>query len=494
MGRFKNKVIQLFSTVLAVCFLTAALPIGALAMEVDYETLSICGGFIRVNRYTGVLQSSNMTLSGDLVIPEEIHGVKITSIADTAFARCEALTSVTIPSSVQSIGDQAFTSCLSLKSAKISEGVTTMGKEVFRYCYSLTDVSLPSTLTAVEDYSFDRCLKLESISIPSGVKRIGSYAFANCDKLASVSLPDTVVSMGDYCFCNCTALTDVSIPAGIPTIPTALFSGCSALEKLVLPNGVESVSGLAFRGCKNLKALSLPDSVTSIRASAFDDCGNVTFYVNAGSYSQAFAAANKIPFELGNLEPDDPNDGPGNYPATPFTDDKNHWARKYIEWAYAKGYFAGTTSSTFSPDAPVNRGMLVSLLYRMEGSPAAGTSSFNDIAAKAYYANAVAWGESTKVVSGVGDGKFAPAQNITREQLAAMLFRYAQYKGMDTSARGDLSQYKDTSRISKFAGTAMAWAVGSGIVSGKGSATLDPRGNATRAEAAVMLQKFDSLR
>lgn len=494
MGRFRKRAMKLLSAALAACVLAAALPMGALAIEVDYETLAICGGFIRVNRYTGVLQSSNQTLTGDLVIPEEIHGVKITSIADSAFYGCEALTSVTVPASVQSIGDQAFTSCLSLKTAKIAEGVTSMGKDVFRYCYALTDVSLPSTLNAVEDYAFEKCLKLESISIPDGVEHIGNYAFANCDKLTSVSLPDSVTSLGDYCFNNCTALTDVSIPAGISTIPTAFFSGCSALEKVVLPNGVESISGLAFRSCKSLKVLSLPDSITSIRASAFDGCGNVTFYVNAGSYSQAFAAANKIPFELGTLKPDDPEDDPGNYPATPFTDDKNHWARKYIEWAYAKGYFAGTTTSTFSPDAPVNRGMLVSLLYRMEGSPATGTSSFNDVAAKAYYANAVAWGESTKVVSGVSEGRFAPAQNITREQLATMLFRYAEYKGMDTSKRGDLSQYKDTARISNFAGAAMAWAVGSGIINGKGNATLDPRGNATRAEAAVMLQKFDSLK
>ncbi len=494
MGTFINKMRKALSALLAVCFLAAALPVGALAIEVDYETVAICGGFIRVNRYTGVLQSSTQNLTGDLVIPEEVHDVKITSIADSAFYGCEALNSVTVPSSVQSIGDQAFMSCLALKSVTISEGVRSLGKDVFRYCYSLTDVSLPSTLTAVQDYSFNRCIALTSISIPSGVRSLGNYAFAECGKLVSVSLPDTLVSMGDYCFSDCSALTSVNLPAGLSEIPTALFSGCSSLQKLVLPDGVQSISGLAFRSCRSLSSLSLPNSVTSIRASAFDDCGNVTFHVNAGSYAQAFAAANKIPFELGLLDPDPkPDDGPGNYPATPFTDDKNHWARKYVEWAYAMGYFAGTGPTTFSPNAPVNRGMMVSLLYRMEGSPAAGTSSFSDVSSKSYYAGAVAWAESVKVVSGITADRFAPAQNISREQLAAMLFRYAQYKGMDTSKRGDLSQFKDTARISSYAGTAMAWAVGSGIISGKGNATLDPRGNATRAEAAVMLQKFSTL-
>lgn len=493
MTRFKNRIKKIFCALTAICMITAT-SVGAAAMEVDYETISIAGGFIRVNRYTGVLQGSTENISGDLVIPSEAAGVKITSIADSAFYGREGLTSVTVPASVQTIGDQAFTSCLSLKSVKISEGVTSMGKDVFRYCYSLTDVSLPGTLTSIKDYAFHKCIALESIEIPDGVQAVGNYAFADSPKLTSVSLPDSVASVGDYCFSNCEALTSVNLPSGLSVVPTALLSGCSSLEKLVLPEGIESISGLAFRGCSSLRTISLPDSVTSIRASAFDGCSNVTFYVNAGSYSQAFAAANKIPFKLGTLSADKPTTGGdlGSYASTPFTDDKNHWARKYVEWAYAKGYFSGTTTTTFSPDAYVNRGMLVSVLYRMEGSPDAGTSGFKDVSAKAYFAPAVAWAESNKIVSGITATEFKPTLNVTREQLVTMLYRYAQNKGMDTSVRGDLSQFKDTSRISNFAGTAMSWAVGCGIINGY-NAKLEPRGNATRAQAAVMLQKFESL-
>lgn len=495
MTKLNNKLKKVFSALTAVCIIVSA-NIGAAAMEVDYETISIAGGFIRVNRYTGVLQGSTENITGDLVIPSEAAGVQIMSIADSAFYGREGLTSVTIPSSVKSIGDQAFTSCLSLKSVTIEDGVTSMGKDVFRYCYSLTDVDLPDTLTAIEDYAFQKCIALESIKIPDGVQKIGSYAFADSTKLQSVSLPNSVETIGDYCFNNCTALASVNLPSAMSTVPTAMLSGCSSLEKVVVPEGVESISGLAFRGCSSLRTISLPDSVTAIRASAFDGCSNVTFYVNAGSYSQAFAAANKIPFELGTLSDDDPSSGDdnlGSYPSTPFTDDKNHWARKYIEWAYAKGYFAGTSASTFSPNARVNRGMMVALLYRMDGSPDAGTSKFTDVSPKAYYASAVAWAEENGIVSGVSATQFKPADNITLEQMASMLYRYAKYKGMDTSVGGDLSKFKDTAQISNFAGIAMTWAVGTGIIVGSNQAMLNPKGLATRAQAAVMLQKFENL-
>ncbi len=495
--RFAEMARRAASLFLAVCLLSAALPLKALAdgITVNYVTLGICGGFIRVNQYTGVLDNVANDLVGDLVIPAEVEGVKITAIGPQAFYDQVKLTSVTVPPSVKTIGDGAFSACTSLKSVKIPEGVTYLGKEAFRYCYSLTEVSLPSTLAEINDYTFSSCLALPSITVPSGVDRLGDYAFSNCEKLVSVSLPATVVAAGTYCFSGCKALKEINLPVGFTNLPTALFSGCSALEKLIVPEGVQRISDLVFQGCAGLRSLSLPDSVTGISGSAFSGCSNqLTFYVNAGSNAQAFAAANNIPYKKLEELPDVPDDGVGNYPETPFTDDKGHWAQDYVEWAYALGYIAGTSDTTFSPGMPISRGQIVTILYRMEGCPSVKASSFTDLAAGKYYVDGVAWAESTKVVSGIGNGKFGPNLNITREQLAAMLYRYAGYKGKSTSARGNLSEFRDNADVSNFAGTAMSWAVGSGIISGKSNAMLDPKGNASRAEAAVMLQKFTTLK
>lgn len=209
-----------------------------------------------------------------------------------------------------------------------------------------------------------------------------------------------------------------------------------------------------------------------------------------------FAAANKIPFVQGTLEgdtPSNPGSSDGSYAETPFTDVKTHWAKSSIEWAYAMGYFKGATATTFAPEKNLDRAMMISVLYRAEGSPATGSASFTDVKSSDYFAKAAAWGESTGIISGTSATKFSPTLNITREQLATMLYRYAQYKGMDVSARGDLSRFKDASKVSDFAGTAMSWAVGAGIMDGMSSARLEPRGNA-RAQATVMLERFENLK
>lgn len=502
---------RFFSLLLAVSLFVSLLPLSAAAA--DNGIYYTCGGFLSVNRYTGTVEKA-VNLTGDLVIPETVEGIRVISIADSVFYGNEGLTSVTVPSSVQTIGDGAFGACTSLKSVKLGEGVTSLGKNAFRYCYSLTDVSLPSTLTALESYSFASCLALKSITIPSEVTSVGSYAFSGCKSLEKVSLPAGITTIGDYAFSACTSLQSISLPQNIQEINTALFNGCTALSKvtvpasvksvgksafgsctalkeMVLPEGVEKIYDWAFNGCKNLTSLSMPDSIKSIGVDSFYGCENITFLVNAGSYSQVFASANDIPFKLGTAGPDDP-DIPDD-PETPFTDIKTHWAKSYIEWAYAKGYFKGITDTKFGPDVAVNRAMIVSVLYRIEGEPSAGKSSFSDVPEKAYYAAAVAWGETTGVVSGMGEGKFAPTRNITREQLATMLYRYAQYKKMDTSKKGDLTEYKDHTTVSSYANAAMTWAVGAGVVTGRTGATLDPKGNATRAEAAAMLQRFEKL-
>ncbi|WP_369299063.1 leucine-rich repeat protein [uncultured Neglectibacter sp.] len=511
----KSKVLRLASLLLALLLAAAALPMDAFAVD----TLVYQVGdrsFLALNRLTGALENA-VNITGDLTIPSSIQNVAVTSIADRAFSGCIEMTSVTVPSSVRTIGDEAFASLTSLQSVTIKEGATRLGKNAFRYCYALTDVSLPSTLTSIDSSAFSACLALRSITIPSNVTSLGSNCFNGCKNLSSVTMSDNISSIGDYAFGGCTSLTSITLPASLRALPTALFngcsslsqvemsnqvlyvgksafSGCSSLERLVLPEGVEKVYEGAFDGCRNLKYISMPDSINGIAFDSFDDCENVTFYVNAGSYSQVFASANGIAFVLGQV-PDDPNHGNnGNYPPTPFYDVQNHWAKSYIEWAYAMGYFKGTGSNTFSPDVSMNRGMLVALLYRMEGSPAVGSSSFTDVPAKEYYADAVAWAEDAKIATGTGGGKFSPNQKISREQFATMLYRYAQYKGKDTSTRGDLSQFKDNASVSGFAGAAMAWAVGTGVLTGKSNGNLDPLGRATRAEGSAMLQRFTDLK
>ena len=182
-------------------------------------------------------------------------------------------------------------------------------------------------------------------------------------------------------------------------------------------------------------------------------------------------------------------------PAVDKTDDfidvpENEWYYEPVKMACEKGWFSGTSDTTFSPDTAMTRGMIVTVLWRIEGRPAAQAKSFNDVAADKYYSTAVAWAAEHGIVSGYGNDVFGPDDSITREQMAVMLYNYAKYKGYDLSASGDLSKFVDRNKTTEYAVNAIKWAVGSGIINGKGGSILDPTGNSTRAEVATMLMKF----
>lgn len=166
------------------------------------------------------------------------------------------------------------------------------------------------------------------------------------------------------------------------------------------------------------------------------------------------------------------------------------WFREAVEYAYETGLMSGVTDTSFSPDLPTSRGMIVTILYRLAGSPAAGTSGFTDVAAGQYYAKAVAWASANGVVNGYGDGRFGPDNPITREQMAVILRGYAQLQGRDVTARADLSGYRDAGQISAYARDAVAWASARGLINGTTTTTLTPGGTATRAQAAVILKGF----
>ena len=185
----------------------------------------------------------------------------------------------------------------------------------------------------------------------------------------------------------------------------------------------------------------------------------------------------------------DENPGTG---ANPFTDvSEKDWFYGDVMFVYENGLMLGTSKTLFSPHGTATRGMMATILWRMEGSPAPkGKNSFTDVEAGKWYADAITWTAENGIFAGYGKDKFGPDDPITREQLAAIFYRYADYKGYDLTVKGNLDTFKDADKITDYAKTAMQWAVGSGLMKGKSGNLLDPQGTATRAEIAAMLHRF----
>ena len=177
----------------------------------------------------------------------------------------------------------------------------------------------------------------------------------------------------------------------------------------------------------------------------------------------------------------------------PFTDvTSGDWFYDAVAYVYDKGMMEGTTDTTFAPAMNLTRSMIAQVLYNLEERPEApGAAGFPDVAAGAWYADAVNWAAARGIVKGYDTGAFGPEDSVTREQLAAILYRYAQVKGYDTTRGGmAVREFSDSASISDWAQEAMAWAVNAQVLSGKGNGVLDPQGTATRAEVAQMLMNF----
>ena len=167
------------------------------------------------------------------------------------------------------------------------------------------------------------------------------------------------------------------------------------------------------------------------------------------------------------------------------------WYSDSAKYILENGLMKGVTDTTFAPNENLTRAMLVTVLYRAEGEPATNRSiPFSDVDMGAYYANAVSWAKQNGIVNGVTENEFAPDESITREQIAAIMMRYAVYKGLDTVTLEENLHFADADEISEYAVSSMNWAVGAGLINGKSESTLAPKDNATRAEVAAILHRF----
>lgn len=190
---------------------------------------------------------------------------------------------------------------------------------------------------------------------------------------------------------------------------------------------------------------------------------------------------------------DQPCDGGKDCPSAPFTDvDTAKWYHLSVDYVLTHKMMNGVSSRAFAPNANLTRGMLVQILYNLEGKPKGTAANFSDVQADAWYAEAVGWAATNKVVTGYADGTFRPNAAVTREQAAAILYRYAKSKGIDVSVgeNTNILSYVDVQQASEYAIPALQWAVGAGVLNGKNGSRLAPTGTATRAEIAAIMQRW----
>ena len=474
----------------------------------------------------------------------------VTSISRFAFAGCAGLTSITIPDSVTKIDGYAFADCTGLTSITVSGGnkkydsrnncngiietatntlisgckntdipdsVTSIGEGAFRGCTGLTSITIPDSVTDIGISAFEGCTGLTSITIPDSVTSIGGVAFYDCTGLTSITVPDSVTSIGDGAFAYCTGLTSVCFMGDAPVVNWQAFQTYDEESNTFInipgltlyyiegksgwttPTWGEAEYPTAVWDGVNIPQPHTHSYTAVVTAPTCTEKGYTTYTCACGdSYKKDFVSALGHDFKDGtctrcgasdpNYKPVDPT------PEATFTDvSETAWYKNSVDYAVEHGLMNGTGTNTFEPESTMTRAMLVTVLWRYAGAPKPGANPFTDVPNGKWYTDAVAWAAENGVVNGVGDGKFEPDGSVTREQMATILYRYAQKVGIDTSKHTELSAFPDASRVSAYARAPMQWSVAEGVIGGSrenGQDWLNPQGNATRAEVATILMRF----
>ena len=459
----------------------------------------------------------------------------VTNVEDHAFYHCRDLTSVTIGSGVTSIGSEAFYFCTSLSSVTIPDSVTRIGNGAFHGCDRLSSVTIGNSVTSIGREAFYGCSSLSSVTIPNSITSIEEDTFSYCSSLSSVTISDSVTSIERGAFDSCSSLSSVTIPDSVTSIGAYAFYGCSSLSSVTIPDSVTRIGDGAFHRCFELKHVIIP-ATTSVGEHALGMGYNEDteeYYViddfiatvTEGSDGERYCKENGIKYETSHsftnyvynndaqvgkdgTETATCDNGCGTTdtrikkgtalpePTTSVTElfcdvPSSAWYVDYVQFVYDNGLMNGTSETTFEPETTLSRAMVAQILYNRAGRPeVSGQPRFSDVPKDQWYYQAVQWAGEQGIVSGIGDGKFAPNANVTREQLAMMLYN-AQGK---PEVNNSLSGFEDTNNVSGWAVDAVKWAVQEKIINGSesnGKLYINPTGNATRAEAATMFTRYD---
>lgn len=465
----------------------------------------------------------------EVVLPA---GLRI--LGDGSFGSCTSLEKIQLPASLIKLNSGTFSGCSELKHIEIPEKVTSIGSSCFAGCENLTELELPVELQTIGDSCFAGCNGLEAIKLPVGLQSIGSYAFA-CTGITELSVPQTVtswgdcpigVTRGDRGYVDDTSRTYVIYFAGdlpewegvygLPNVTNlycyfprdntvwtenlrylmdgpAFFRIHWLAADVSLPESLELTVGCKQQLTEAVQPAEDPNLPLTWSSSdetvvQVDETGMLTgvapgtAVITASAGGGAYSARCRVTV----LEGSAPH-----YEDVP----EDAWYYEAVQYTSEHGLFQGITETKFGPHITMTRGMLVTVLYRLEGEPAVDgqTQPFTDVDAGRYYGDAITWAANSGVVNGVTDTRFAPEAAVTREQMVTVLYRYAGLEGADVTAKADLESFPDHDQVKPYARDAFSWAVGAGIIQGNsngGVTTLSPRNSATRAQVAAVLMRY----
>ena len=414
----------------------------------------------------------------------------LTYIGDKAFMNCSNLKDVTIPAGVTEISNQVFAGCSDLTRIVIPDSVNSIGYGAFLSCVTLNEVIIPNSVKSLGEGAFQGCNSIKSLTIPNSVTSIGNHAFQGCTAIQTMIIPDSVVSFGKGVFQDCKKLYSVGLPGHIKSIPEKTFYNCYYLLSVTVPNTVTRIETGAFSYCYSLSHLNIPSTLKVIDDNTFTDCTKLATIYFAGSESEW----NNVDIGLFNqnlMNADVYHNVVsviGNFSDVLVSD----WFSKAVEFVSENKYFQGVSEHKFGPNEKMTRAMLVTVIGRVAQAEVSGLANiFEDVGANSWYCGYVAWAAQNNIVGGVGNGVFAPNNNITREQIAVILMRYASYKGYSTDITSTevYDSMTDTDKVSAYAVDAMKWATSNKIIGGS-NGKLNPTGFATRSEVAQMIMNF----
>lgn len=489
-----------------------------------------------------------------LILPEGMQEIS----GEGNFGKCENLTEVMLPESLHALGRNSFYGCVALERVKLPSKLEKLEASVFRMCSKLKTIEIPESVTSIGDRCFCECESLTTVEIPCGVKSIGTSSFEGCTALNSIKLPIGLEHVGDLAFAA-TGITTLSVPEtvtswGVCPIGATRMSGGYIFDydrtyvvyfagdipawetsNYPLPN-VRNLhcyfpqNNSTWTDC--LKYLIDGPLFCNIHWNATDVSLPASLELTAGMQQQLSEAVKPVndpnlpltwtSSDEAIVQVDDTGVLTGMAPGTavitvtagdgaycaqcqvtvrekvkPYYQDvsEDAWYYEAVQYTSERNLFRGITETKFGPNLTMNRGMLVTVLYRMEGEPSVEglTHSFTDVSANRYYTDAVAWAASQGLIQGMTETRFAPEAEVTREQMVTILYRYAGMKGADLTARGDLSRFPDGDQVQNYAKEAFSWAVGAGIIQGTvngGVTTLAPRSSSTRAQVAAVLMRY----